>query len=119
MIRTYCDFCGKEIKTPEDQVNIDFTAVGHDHKVVKRYHLHDECAVYADVSLLLTFADSAKEDDATLAQKGGATPAQEDDNALENESGNPLNHFQLEFKVDQFFYPWMIKRKANYPRIKL
>ena len=111
MIRTYCDFCGKEIKTPEDQVNIDFTAVGHDHKVVKRYHLHDECAVYADVSLLLTFADSAKEDD--------ATPAREADNTLENESRNPLNHFQIEFKVDQIFYPWMVKRKADYPRIKL
>ena len=44
MIKTYCDFCGKEIETPNDEVNIDFHAYGCTNFPAKEYQFHVACA---------------------------------------------------------------------------
>lgn len=44
MIKTYCDLCGKEIETSNDEVNMDFNAFGCTNFRLRAYQFHADCA---------------------------------------------------------------------------
>ncbi len=44
MIKTYCDFCGEEIKDVNMQVNLDWNAFGVSGFACEEYNFHLECA---------------------------------------------------------------------------
>ena len=46
MIKTYCDYCQKEIESSNEQVNLDFNAYGcTGFPKDKEYQFHVECAI--------------------------------------------------------------------------
>lgn len=45
MIKVYCDYCHKEIESPNEQVNLNFNAFGSTGFLTDmEYQLHIECA---------------------------------------------------------------------------
>lgn len=51
MIKTYCDFCGEEIETANDQANLDWNAYGKSGFEPKDYQFHVKCAQKVDTVL--------------------------------------------------------------------